>query len=54
MVWIHVNIRCLYSFKDKFHLRGEDDGELVALWLTFKPSKVYLKGSHVAFEMFQI
>ena len=30
----------------------EDDGELVTLWLTLKASKVELKGSHIAFEMF--
>ena len=54
MGWIHDNVGCIHSFKYKSHLRGEYDKELVALWLTFKPSKVYLKGSHVALEMFPI
>ena len=53
MVWIHVNFNCIDSFKDKFHWRGEHYGELVDMWLTFKYYKFYLKGIHVALEMFQ-
>ena len=33
---------------------SEYDRELVALWLTFKPSKVYLKVIHVELDMFQL
>ena len=36
---INVNVCCSYSFKDIFHLKGECDRDLVALWLTFKPSR---------------
>ena len=54
MIWIHVYVCCFYSFKYYFHWRCEYDIELVALWMTFKPSALYIKVNHVALEMFKI
>ena len=52
--WYRSMSRYIFSMVSKItYIEGLNMRELVVMWLTFKAYKCYLKGSHLALEMFQ-